>query len=84
MTPETVVADALFRVGTFLLLTAWIVGSGWVLLVFGSDVYSRWGSWRTYPLPDKRAMTHVVVMLVLIGVWSLFLWFALVWFGGGA
>ena len=81
MTPPELLAELLFRSGTFLLLTAWIVGSGWVLLVFGQDVYAKWGSWRTYPLPDKRAAKHLVIVLVTLGLWSLFLWFAVAWFG---
>lgn len=79
-TPPTVAADILLRVGTFLLLTAWIVGSGWLVLVLGNDIYSQWGSWRTYPLPDKRAIKHLVGLLIVLAVWALFLWFALVWF----
>ena len=80
MTATTLVGDLLLRAGTFLLLTAWILGSGWLLLVFGLDVYSNWGRWKTYPLPDKRATKHLVTLLILLGVWALFLWFAVVWF----
>lgn len=82
MSATPTVADLLWRTGTFLLLTAWIVGSGWLLVVFGRDVYEHWGSWRTYPLPDKRAAKHVVAILVILGLWTLFLWFAIVWFSG--
>lgn len=80
MDAATLLGDLLFRLGTFLLLTAWILGSGWVLVVFGQQIYARWGSWQTYPIPDKRAMKHLVALLIVLGLWALFLWTALIWF----
>jgi len=80
MTASQLVADLLWRLGTFLLVTAWIVGSGWLVVVFGIDIYGNWGRWHTYPLPDKRAVKHLVTLLVLVGLWSIFLWLAVVWF----
>lgn len=81
---SALLAELLFRLGTFCLALAWIVGSGWLLVVLGSDVYRRWGTWQTFPIPDKRAAKHLVALLTLVGVWTLFLWFAVVWFGGAA
>lgn len=80
MDPATILGRLLFRLGTFLLLMAWLAGSGWLLFVFGQQIYARWGSWQTYPVPDKRAMKHVVALLTVLGVWALFLWVALIWF----
>lgn len=73
-------AEVLFRTGTFLLLTAWIVGSLWLFTVRASTVRSSWKKWQTWPFPEKRAIVHVLEILVLIGAWTLFLWFAVVWF----
>lgn len=78
--PETLVADLLLRAGTFLLITAWALGSGWLILAVGRDVYRRWGKWQTFPIPDKRAIKHIVGLLAIIGVNLLFGWFAIVWF----
>ena len=80
MDAPTVVADALLRLGTFLVFLAWVFGSGWLLVVFGRDVYANWGRWQTYPLPDKRAAKHLFVLLTLSGLWAILLWTALVWF----
>jgi hypothetical protein len=70
----------LWRAGSFLLITAWLLGSGWLTLAFAQDVYARWGSWRTAPIPDKRAIKHIVALLAVIGLNLLFLWFAVAWF----
>lgn len=78
-TPADMLAAFLWRAGTFLLLTAWILASAWLTAVFARDFYQRWGRWQTYPLPDKRAIKHVVALLALIGANLLFLWFAVVW-----
>lgn len=80
MDAASLVADVLLRAGTFLVFLAWVLGSGWLLLVFGLDTYENWGRWHTYPLPDKRAVKHLVALLVILGVWALFLWLAVVWF----
>lgn len=80
MTPSQLLAEVLFRTGTFLLLTAWIVGSAWLLVVLGQDIYRQWGSWHTYPIPDKRAAKHLVALLAIVGLWALFLWFIVAWF----
>lgn len=80
MDAASLVADVLLRAGTFLVFLAWVLGSGWVIIVFGIDTYQNWGRWKTYPFPDKRAMKHVVQLLLILGVWALFLWLAVVWF----
>jgi len=80
MAPYEILSDVLLRAGTFLLFVAWLLGSAWLIGVFTKDVYSRWGRWQTYPVPDKRAMKHLVALLALLGVWALFLWITVVWF----
>lgn len=80
MSPEESLARFLYRAGTFLLVTAWLVGSGWFIFVVAHDVYARWGSWHTYPVPDKRAIKHVVGLLAMVAINLLFLWLAVEWF----
>ena len=79
-TPAQIVAEFLFRAGTFLLITAWLIGSAWFLWVVGLDIYKRWGAWSTYPVPDKKAVKHIIGYLLVLAVNLLFLWFAVVWF----
>lgn len=80
MAPYEIVSDVLLRVGTFLLFVAGFLGSAWLIGVFAKDIYANWGRWQTYPVPDKRAMKHLVTLLAVIGVWVLFLWLTVVWF----
>lgn len=72
--------DVLWRAGTFLLIIAYVVGSTWYIGVFTRQIYSRWSTWTTYPLPDKRAIKHIVGWLLLVAVDLLLLWFGLWWF----
>lgn len=72
--------DALWRAGTFLLILAYLVGSSWYIGVFTRQIYARWSSWQTYPLPDKRAIKHIVGWLVLVAADLLLMWFGLWWF----
>lgn len=79
MDPQTL-TDVLLRAWSFLFILAWAIGSTWLVFVVGKDIYVRWGRWQTYPIPDKRAIKHVVALLLIVGGDLLLLWFALVWF----
>lgn len=78
---EPTVAEFLWKTGSFLLLTAWLLGSGWVIVVIGQEIYADWGTWRTRPIPDKRAIKHIVGYITVIGLNLVFLWLAVAWFG---
>lgn len=80
MTPEQTALQFLFRAGTLFMLVAWVLGSAWYLIAVGRDIYARWGSWQTSPIPDKRAIKHLVAFLALIGINLLLTWFGIWWF----